>query len=66
MPKKLDFAGLLEAAPDALVGVDHGGLIRLVNRQTELLFGYDRDELVGQSDGNADRATTSADRLPHP
>ena len=39
---------LLEAVPDALVGMDQEGVIRFVNRQTELLFGYDRDELVGQ------------------
>src|SRR5665647_2054301 len=41
------FEGLLEAVPDALVGVDHAGVIRFVNRQTELLFGYDRGDLVG-------------------
>src|SRR5450631_454236 len=41
------FEGLLEAVPDALVGVDHGGVIRCVNRQTELLFGYDRGDLIG-------------------
>jgi diguanylate cyclase (GGDEF)-like protein/PAS domain S-box-containing protein len=44
-----DFEALLEAAPDAMVGIDQGGVIRFVNRQTELLFGYDRDDLVGQS-----------------
>lgn len=49
MPKKLDFEGLLEAAPVAMLGVDQGGLIRFVNRQTELLFGYDRDDLAGRS-----------------
>jgi len=42
------FEGLLEAAPDAIVVVDTSGLIRLVNRQTEMLFGYDRAELLGQ------------------
>jgi len=42
------FEGLLEAAPDAMVGVDSTGTIRFVNRQTELMFGYERDELVGQ------------------
>ena len=41
------FESLLEAVPDALVGVDHAGVIRFVNRQTELLFGYDRGDLVG-------------------
>ncbi len=42
------FESLLEAVPDALVGMDQEGVIRFVNQQTELLFGYDRDELVGQ------------------
>ena len=45
--KRTKFEGLLEAMPDALVGVDHGGVIRLVNRQTELLFEYKRDDLIG-------------------
>ena len=39
---------LVETAPDAMVIVDDRGLIELVNRQTEKLFGYDRGELVGQ------------------
>jgi PAS domain S-box-containing protein len=42
-----EFEGLLEAVPDALVGVDRTGTIRFVNRQTESLFGYDRAALVG-------------------
>jgi PAS domain S-box-containing protein len=42
------FQGLLEAAPDAMVGVDDQGLIRLVNTQSERLFGYDRAELLGK------------------
>ena len=39
---------LLEAVPDALVGMDQEGVIRFVNAQTESLFGFDRDELIGQ------------------
>ena len=49
--KQLDdhlFAGLLEAAPDAMVCVDADGRIALVNDQTERLFGYGRGELIGE------------------
>jgi PAS domain-containing protein len=42
------FRELLEAAPDAVVIVDGGGTIQIVNRQTEVLFGYPRTELLGQ------------------
>jgi PAS domain S-box-containing protein len=45
--KMTKFEGLLEAVPDALVGVDHAGVIRFVNRQTEMLFGYDCGDLIG-------------------
>jgi PAS domain S-box-containing protein len=38
---------LLDVVPDALLGVDCGGVIRFVNRQSELLFGYERDDLLG-------------------
>ncbi len=39
---------LLDAAPDAILVVDEGGHIQLVNMQAERLFGYTRQELVGQ------------------
>ena len=45
--KATKFEGLLEAVPDALRGVDHAGVIRFVNHQTELLFGYERGDLIG-------------------
>jgi PAS domain S-box-containing protein len=40
---------LLEFAPDAVVGVDEGGEIVLVNSRTQAVFGYSREELIGQS-----------------
>jgi PAS domain S-box-containing protein len=39
----------VEASPNGLLMVDGSGVILLLNRQIEQLFGYGRNELIGQS-----------------
>lgn len=42
------FRATVESAPTAMVMIDSTGGIVLVNAETEKLFGYSRDELLGQ------------------
>ena len=42
-------ASILEAIPDAVAAVNQQGVIIQVNSQTEAMFGYTRDELIGQT-----------------
>lgn len=42
------FKALLETAPDAMIIANEKGVIQLINLQTEKIFGYKREELIGQ------------------
>lgn len=43
-----DLRAFLDVAPDAIVVITRTGAISAVNTQAEAIFGYTRDELVGQ------------------
>jgi two-component system sensor kinase FixL len=45
---RLRIAALAESSPDAIVIAKQTGEIILVNKMTEKMFGYERDELLGQ------------------
>ena len=42
------FRNLLESAPDAMIIVDDHGKMTIVNDQTEVMFGYSREKLLGK------------------
>lgn len=48
-PTEALFRAVVESAPNGVVMVDSAGIIVLVNRETERLFGYARSELLGSS-----------------
>jgi len=62
------YRGLLEAAPDGMVVANQTGEIVLLNSQAERMFGYHRDELLGQNvkniipEGFAERLIADAHR----
>ncbi len=47
--EKEKFRLIVELAPNAILMVNQKGEIVLVNSQTEKMFGYDREELIGQT-----------------
>ena len=48
MAETLLSTSILEAIPDAVAAVNRQGVIIQVNSQAEAMFGYTRDELIGQ------------------
>ncbi len=42
------FRQVVESAPNAMVMINSRGMIEMINTQTERVFGYTRDELLGQ------------------
>ncbi len=59
----LDFRAILDAAPDGMVLVETDGRILLANQEMEALFGYSREELIGQP---VEMLVPRASRQGHP
>ena len=58
----LRFRELIENAPDAILQVDATGAIGIANQTTETMFGYTREELIGNS---VDVLVPEANRAGH-
>ncbi len=59
----IDLAAIIEVVPNAIVMVDREGRMVLVNSQAERLFGYARDELLGEP---VEMLVPYASRANHP
>jgi PAS domain S-box-containing protein len=57
------FRLVIEASPNAIIVANEQGQMELVNRQVEKLFGYSRDELLGQQ---VEMLIPDAFRVAHP
>jgi PAS domain S-box-containing protein len=62
-PVDAAFVALLEAVPDAMVCIAADGRVVLVNAEAERLFGYKREELIGQL---AEILVPEGSRAAHP
>jgi PAS domain S-box-containing protein len=67
------FRMLFESAPDALIMVDKQGVIQLLNKQAEVLFGYTKAQLAGQpvellipSSASGNHAQLRTEYVAHP
>ncbi len=45
--KDFKFQSFLESVPDAMVLIDKSGIMKYVNSQTEVLFGYTKQQIIG-------------------
>jgi PAS domain S-box-containing protein len=59
----VDYAAVFQAAPDGILIVDQGGIVRDVNPQVEQLLGYSREELLGSP---VERLVPPDARAEHP
>jgi PAS domain S-box-containing protein len=46
---EVKFSALMESVSQAIVAVNHRGLIEIANNKAEELFGYSREEMIGQT-----------------